>query len=286
MNYNINHKLNLKVNFLCISSYNNNLDWLRKYKNPHIIYDKTWNGGYKDHYDIQKIKPSGLQKKYPEFNIINADINGYNISDYFSYIIENFNNLPDHIVFMKGNTIGRHISEEKFKRVVNNKYFTCIEDYTFHDQNQKSLRNGHALLSCDGGWMEKNTSWYLRHHLHPTKYFLSYNGFINFCFKNPVLPKYLRFPPGACYIVSKEQIYKYNKIFYQNLKTFANHSRLSGEAHLIERSLYTIWNCDYEISENMKSLIDEELFNFPSKYKKLFFNHISKLKFIIRNQLM
>ena len=36
------------MNFLCISSYNNNLDLLKKYNNPHLIYDKTWEGGFKD----------------------------------------------------------------------------------------------------------------------------------------------------------------------------------------------------------------------------------------------
>ena len=271
------------MNFLCISSYNNNLDWLKNYKNPHIIYDKTWNGGFKDNKSRDKIKPSKLKIKYPEFNIINADNNGYNVTDYCSYIISNYDNLPNHIVFMKGNTIGRHISEEKFKRIVNNKFFTCIEDHDFHNKNQKSLKNGYAILSCDGGWMEKNTCWYLRHHLLPTKYFLSYNDFIRFCFQNPVLPRYLRFPPGGCYIVSKERIKKYNKIFYKNLKTFASHSRVSGEGQLIERALYTIWNCDYKVSENMKRIINEDEFDLPSKYKKFFFNKISKLKSIIRN---
>jgi len=266
------------VNFLCISSYNNNLDWLKNYENPHLIYDKTWNGGYKDNKYKLKVPKSNLKKKYPNFNIINADNNGYNVNDYLTFIIEFYGELPDNIVFMKGNTIGRHVSEDKFKRLVKNKFFTCIEECESHNPHQKSLKNGFAMITCDGGWMEKNNSWYLKHHAHPVKYFLSYNDFLNFCFDNPVLPKYIRFAPGGCYIVPKEQILKYDLIFYKNLKLFAEHSRVSGEGQLIERALYTIWNCDFEVSSNMKKRINKKTFNYPSAKKILFFNYSSRIK--------
>ena len=57
------------MNFLCISNYNNNLDWLKKYNNPHLICDKTWNGGYEDNNNKKKLLPLNLQEKYPKFNI-------------------------------------------------------------------------------------------------------------------------------------------------------------------------------------------------------------------------
>ena len=266
------------MNFLCISSYNNNLDWLKKYDNPHIIYDKTWNGGLKNNINKERVPKSELKKKYPNFNIVNGSNNGYNINDYLTFIIDNYEKLPENIVFMKGNTIGRHVSEEKFESVVNNKHFTCIEERGAHNYNQRSLKNGNALISCEGGWMEKNTSWYLRHNAHPTKYFLSYNKFLSFCFKNPVLPKYIRFPPGGCYVVPKSQILKYKLVFYKNLRIFVKHSRISGEGLIIERALYTIWNCDFEISENMKKIIIQKKFNYPPKIKIIFFKYLSRLK--------
>ena len=148
------------MNFLCISSYNNNLDWLKNYDNPHLIYDKTWNGGLKNNVNKERVAKSNLKKKYPNFNIVNGNYKGYNVTDYLTFIIDNYKNLPENTVFMKGNTIGRHVSEKKFKRVVNNKYFTCIEEWQKHNPHQRSLKNGYALLSWEGGWMKKNTSWY------------------------------------------------------------------------------------------------------------------------------
>jgi len=111
------------------------------------------------------------------------------------------------------------------------------------------------MISCEGGWMEVNSSWYLHHEKHPTKYFETYNAFMSFCFKDPVHPRYVRFPPGGNYIVPKHQILKYDKVFYQNLKTFTNHTRVSGEGQMIERALYTIWMCNFDVADTMKELV-------------------------------
>jgi hypothetical protein len=177
------------MNFLCISNYNNDLSWLSDYPNPHLIYDKTWAGGVTDNDNSGLIPPSNLKEKYPNYNITNGDPNGYNISDYMTFIIDHYDNLPDVVCFVKGNTIGRHVSKEVFDRLINNKCFTPIEDWKSHDPNQQALLNGYAMISCDGGWMETNDSWYLNHPKHPTKYFKNYNDFLRFCFKDPILPK-------------------------------------------------------------------------------------------------
>jgi len=243
------------MNFFCISAYNNKLDWLKEYPNNHIIYDKLWNGGPSDNDESTDLPPSNLKEKYPDLNIVNGDINGYNISDYMTFIIDHYEDLPETITFMKGNTIGRHMSKEVFDRICNNKYFTCLEDWRVHDPNQQALKDGYAMISCEGGWMEVNSSWYLHHEKHPTKYFETYNAFMSFCFKDPVHPRYVRFPPGGNYIVPKHQILKYDKVFYQNLKTFTNHTRVSGEGQMIERALYTIWMCNFDVADTMKELV-------------------------------
>jgi hypothetical protein len=243
------------MNFFCISNYNNDLSWLSEYPNPHLIYDKTWAGGVVDNDNSGILPPSNLKEKYPQYNITNGDPNGYNISDYMTFIIDHYDSLPDVVAFLKGNTIGRHVSKEYFDRVINNKCFTCLEDWKEHDPNQAALQNGYAMFSCEGGWMETNDSWYLNHPKHPTKYFKKYNDFLDFCFDDAVHPRYIRFPPGANFIVPKEYILKYDKVFYQNLKTFTRHTRVSGEGQMIERALYTIWLCNYKVADTMKELI-------------------------------
>ena len=108
------------------------------------------------------------------------------------------------------------------------------------------------MFSPDGGWMELNDSWYLNRTELPTKYFKTYNDFMDFCFKNPIHPKYVRFAPGGNYIVPKENLLKYDKIFYQNIKTIVEHHQLSGESHLIERFMHTMWSCNFEVANTMK----------------------------------
>lgn len=242
------------MNFLCISNYNNDLDWVKEYPNPHLIYDKTWNGGFLDNDESSTMTPScPLKEKYPDYNIVNGSPNGYNISDYMTFIIDHYECLPDVTAFIKGNIVGRHVSLDYFNRVINNKVFTPIEDWTMHHPDERS---NYAMFSCEGGWMELNDSWYLRHPKHPTKHFNDYNNFLRFCFKDPVFPRYVRFPPGGNYIVPKENILKYDKIFYQNLRTFVDHHRVSGEGQMIERSLFTIWMCNFQVNDGMKKLID------------------------------
>ena len=243
------------MNFFCISAYNNDLEWVKDYSNPHLIYDKVWAGGWGDNDMGHLLPPSNLKEEYPDYNIVNGDPNGYNISDYMTFIIDHYDDLPQVTVFLKGNTIGRHVSKEYFDRVINNKCFTALEDWREHDPNQTALQNGYAMFSGDGGWMETNDSWYLNHPKHPTKYFTDYNKFLSFCFKDPVHPRYIRFPPGANFIVPKEYILKYDKIFYQNLKTITRHTRVSGEGQMIERALHTIWLCNFEVADTMKELI-------------------------------
>ena len=243
------------MNFFCISSYNNDLDWVKNYPNPHLIYDKAWNGGFIDNDESVMLPPSNLKERYPEYNVTNGSPTGYNISDYMTFIIDHYDNLPDVTVFIKGNTIGRHVSQEYFDRVINNKTFTIIEDWREH-ANNPALLNGYTMFSCDGGWMEINDSWYLNHPKHPTKYFRNYNDFLKYCFKDPVLPRYVRFPPGGNYVVPKDHILKYDKIFYQNLRTITDHHRVSGEGQMIERALYTIWMCNFEVADTIKNLIN------------------------------
>ena len=244
------------MNFICISNYNNDLDWLSEYPNPHLIYDKTWAGGILDNNNSVELPPSNLKEKYPKYNIINGNPNGYNISDYMTFIIEHYDSLPDVTVFIKGNIIGRHISQEVFDKLINSKCFAPIEDWQFHDLNQPALQNGYAMISGDGGWMEKNDSWYLHHPKHPTKYFSSYNEFMKFCFVNPPEPNYVRFPPGGNFVVPKQYILKYDKVFYENLRTFTSHTRVPGEGQMIERTLYTIWMCNFEVADTMKVLVE------------------------------
>ncbi|MFA6587801.1 MAG: DUF3431 domain-containing protein [Patescibacteria group bacterium] len=236
-------QMKIKNNFLVISNYHNDLSWVPEYTENYLIYDKTSISVHPPKLNSQKVKKSP--------NV------GYNLYDYFDYIIDHYENLPDCIIFTKGNVFPRHVTKEYFDRIINNDFFTPIEDYRMHKEKWPI-----CFFASDGGFCELNNDWYLNYH--ETKYFYHYNDFLQFCFKNPVLPRYIRFAPGGNYIVPKENILKLPKIFYENLRTFVSHTQLPGEAHIIERALYTLWTCNFEINTTMLRPADSNFITKPS----------------------
>ena len=155
---------------------------------------------------------------------------GYNIYDYMDYIINNYNNLPDIVIFTKGNMLERHITPEEWEKIKDNETFTPILT-----QNHKV--DGVTAYYKDGLYYERNDYWYL--YSYANKYFHNYSDFATeFGLPNP---DYLGFAPGACYIVPKENILKHDILYYEKLKSLVSWTQLPAEAHLIERSLYNIW---------------------------------------------
>jgi len=183
-----------------INAYNGNTDWLKEYTDNPIIYDKK-------------------------------DKNcGYNIYDYLDYIVNNYDNLPDLILFGKDNMLERHITKEEFDTLIKRKEFTPLLT-----QNHKV--DGKINYYKDGLYYEFNNSWYVNSY--PNKYYTNYSDFArDFNLPNP---EYLPFSPGACYIVTREDIHKHSKEFYDRLKVLVSWHKTPFEAHLIERSLYNIW---------------------------------------------
>ncbi len=155
-------------NFICISSFNADLEWFKNFNYPHVIYDKCHAGIKKSKYFPIEIKPSYLKKKYPQFNIINSEIEGYNINDYLNFIINNYDSLPEIIVFIKGNLLERHVSLNYLISIIDNNYFTSIEEW--RNKININLNQRNSFISSDGGWVEKNDNWYLNKPKHPNKY--------------------------------------------------------------------------------------------------------------------
>lgn len=236
-------QVKVKNNFLVISNYHNDLSWVPEYSDDYVVYDQSEASTY----------PPKLDRK----KVIKSPHRGHNIRDYCTYIIDHYDDLPDRVIFATGNIFPRHVARDYFDRLVNNNFFTPFEDLRKHEERWPI-----SFFSSDGGFCEINNSWYLKYH--PTKYFHDYNDFLRFCFKNPVIPKYIRFAPGANYIVPREHIRKFPKVFYENLQVFVSHieTAIPGESHIIERALHTLWTCNFEINDAMLHPIDE---NFVAK---------------------
>lgn len=231
----------IKSNFLVISDYNwlpQNIEesWVHKYSDNYLIYDRAG--------------------RWEETNKIKRQKNvGQNIYDLFDFIATNYDNLPDVTIFGRAAMIfpkGREkplsngtISEEKFLELANNDTFTELHDFG------PEVHNGYSSkLGPDGSYLEINNSWYFNHHR--GKYFHNLNTFLQDVYVNPTIPDYIRFAPGGSYIIPKANMLKYSKNFYEKLRDYVGWDILTGEAHMLERSLYTIFTCDFEVQNKYK----------------------------------
>lgn len=182
-----------------ISHYKDNYDWVKEYTDSFIVY-------HKDRKNV-----------------------GYNIYTIMSFIVDNYENLPNTCIFIKDNILERHITRGEFEVALLKSGFTPLLT-----QNHKT--DGVINFYKDGLYYEKNNYWYLHHYGHR-------DGVENLIDLLGIRDKdYLGFAPGANYIVPKENILKHTKDFYQTLLDAVSYTQLPGEAHLIERSLYHIWS--------------------------------------------
>lgn len=232
--------------YFCISYFNGELGWIKNLnKSNYIVYNKS---------------KEKLEKNINSIKIKNV---GYNIYSYLYFIIENYENLPETVVFCKNNIFTRHIEISTFTNLVKRNIFTCLEE------NNQIRTFPISVELSDNSFNEINSSWYK--FKYSRKYFADYNYFYKFIFDSKNIPLFIRFAPGANYIVPKNNILLRSKNYYKNLLKFVYHSQYSCESHFIERSLYLIWNSNIKSSKNMDKIIS-------NKELKLLINNCSKIK--------
>lgn len=194
-----------------ISKYNHDLSWLPDYTNDCIIYDRS---------------------DEPISNSIVVPNIGTDIFDKFTYIIDNYHNLPDVAVYTKANLF-KYITKEEFDKVKDNKTFTPL--LTQHHKTYADSK-GIVCFYSDEMYYERNDYWYLGQHLikGPESVEL-----INLLKLGPLA--YIPFAPGSNYILPKENILKHPKEFYVKLRSYLEWDVYPGEAQIIERGLYLLW---------------------------------------------
>ncbi len=247
--------MKIEKNFLMVSNYNADISWILDYTDNYIIYDRSDTDEW--------IKPFDPKKVIKVPNI------GWDIYDKFTYIIDNYENLPEAMILTKGN-IFKYITKEEFDEVCNNSYLTPLS--TKHHKTYMPT----CFYGKDGMFNEINNSWYLN--ALPTKYFKSYNQFIE-----PLgleIPKYIKFAPGSNYIVTRDNILKHPKSFYEKLRCCIDYGPTPGEAQIIERFLYTLWTTDKKFSPEMLKLVPQNLFYRTYKKILIFFitNILNKIR--------
>jgi|SRR3990167_3021357 len=191
-----------------VSRYNHDASWLKEYTDDIIIYDRS---------------------EIPlDESIIVPNI-GSDIYDKFTYIIDNYDNLPDVAVYTKCNLF-KYISKEEYDKVCQNKTFTPL--LTQHHRVYEPI-----CRYNNGMYEEVNNYWYFDIHkpknkesVEDLKDMLQLRG-----------REYLKFAPGSNYILPRENILKHPKDFYIKLRSYLAWDIYPGEAQMCERGLYYLW---------------------------------------------
>ena len=189
-----------------ISRYNHDISWVKDYTDDVVMYDRS---------------------TYPAPGSIVVPNIGTDIYDKFTYIIENYDNLPDIAVYTKANLF-KYITPEEFNKMRDNTTFTPILT-----QNHKPTESVSGYR--DGIYYEVNNLWYLG--AHPAKYDPQE------VMREMGIDKmdYVPFAPGSNYILTKENILKHPKEKYEKLRSYLDWAVYPGESMIIERGLYNLW---------------------------------------------
>lgn len=191
-----------------ISRYNHDTAWIADYTNDYILYDRS--------------------DKPIDGAIIVPNI-GSDIYDKLSFIIDNYDNLPDVAVYTKCNLF-KYITKEEWDKICNNTTFTPILT-----QNHKEKEG--ICYYHNGIYYEINNGWFTG--AHPIK--SGRDGIDLMKLLGIWRMPYVPFAPGSNYILPKENILQHPKEFYEKLRSYLEWDRYPGEAMIMERGLYTLW---------------------------------------------
>lgn len=199
-----------------ISRFEHDISWLEDYPELEVVlYDRS-DETYRGKNDMIKV--------------IHAVPNiGTDIFDKFTYIIDNYDNLPDVALYTKANLF-KYISREEFNRVKDNKTFTPL----LTSKHEEKMGTSYYK---DGMYYEVNNGWYLMEH--PVRTADRVNTLMDLLGIKGM--RYVPFAPGSNYILPKENILKHTKDKYEQMRRMLEWTVYPGEAQIIERGLYTLW---------------------------------------------
>ena len=190
------------------SNYNFKPDWLLEHE--YVLFDRS-----DEAIDLSAF----TYTKVPNI--------GSDIYDKLTYIIENYHSLPRVAAYVKSNLF-KYITEEEWNEVKDNEVFTPL--LTKHHQEKEGV-----CYYRDGIYWEINNMWYLGAHSvsHNPYELMNILGILHY--------EYIPFAPGSNYILTRQDIQKHPREFYELLRSHLEDARYPGEAQIIERGLYNIW---------------------------------------------
>ncbi len=235
---------------IVISNYNWDLNWLKiSYEHGFsakdiIIYDSS--NDLKDWSHIGKT-----------IQVSNYGGNQYGI---LKFIVDNYDNLPNNTIFIKGNILFHEKIREKTYSTLDRfvetlhsaELFSCwVDQYLLVDDHRHTEFTPYEILK--DGRLVQPSSHYLSGISSNYKYFYDHRDLLNWCFENPPKSDPIEFIPTSNFSVPKENILKYSKKLYEKLLSildyeqsyldfFVKQNLPPAELHVLERIFYFIWS--------------------------------------------
>lgn len=210
---------------IIVARYNEDISWLQSEMEHCIIYNK----GNPLHVNNEILLP----------NV------GRESETYLNYIISNYYNLPDVVVFTQAR-ISDHKGADDVNYLINIKdsamEHSKSQNYFIHDDIGKCIHFDKEWNLRDGTYFLKDNYKYK-----PITFLNWFKSVIHVVYPNPI--KVYR---NAIFAVRKENILRNSINFYKRLILEVNHHINSTEGHFFERSWYYIFSVFPKTSKTSK----------------------------------
>lgn len=236
---------------IVVSNYNSDLNWLKKTypygfnKDNILIYDRG--------NDEKNWSQLGTVVKHPNI--------GANQYDILTFIIDNYDNLPDITIFLKGNIFAPfegnlevnknkpltyYTTEERFIQTLKSEVYLSAwynpDRYVTCPESPKSMLD-EGIMQQPLNYCDFSTNSDLEH-----RYFYHPYQVLDWCFADYPKGSMITFLPASNMSLPKENILNYSKKLYEKLKSIIDYvpdssfkSDVPAECYLLERIFYTIW---------------------------------------------
>lgn len=201
-------------------NYNFTPDWLSRYPELEVtLYDRSDDGIERD------LTKYGAVFKTE--NIGDADF------DKLSWLVENYDKLPDIFLWGKSNMF-KFVDEASFKKALEKREFAPLLK---QDHETYSDKFG-VVCKYEGGiYKERADSWFFNATI--PMYFKTWE---EWCLHFG-LPReaFIPFAPGGNYLLTRERVHRYSRDYYAEMRDTLPHVQRPAEAQAAERSYYLLW---------------------------------------------
>lgn len=201
---------NVKMNKyqVVVAKYDEDISWTKKYRNVKV-YDK-------------------LKGDLPNI--------GRESHTYLTYIVENYNRLPEVVFFTQGHIFDHGYEYIDFVNLGENKF----------SQNYKTLDSNHYFYSTSLGWDTDHIYDYRNNNLFPKDELGYRNWFKKYVDVDGTYPEIemgITLWWGAVFSLKRECILSRPKEYYQRLLDYIPKTNNPEVGHYFERSWFYIFNC-------------------------------------------